>query len=234
MTGGDAAPEERDHGRWAAAAGWAALVALALGSLLLVGTTERSATGEVVTTHDEAARRFLVSWDRYRTGDFVLTGTFTRTTPDGGDLVSEYVLAQRPPERTVFQFGALERTVDGIPLVCEHDPDGTEHCVDGEAGATYDEAVADEAAALLGYFFATDPPLYEVIVDEDGCYQLLLRRQMDLPPYGFATTFCFDDATGALVELVQQRPGAVDHLVVRDVRTDVTDGDLAPVLATES
>lgn len=184
-----------------------------------------------VPPHDASAAQFITAWERYRTGTFVLSGSFTRDTGQG-ELTSEYVMAQRPPQRTLFQFGGLD-SIGGDPTVCTTDGDGEELCAPAAAVEPYDEAVEEEIDALRTYFFGNDPPLYQVLEHEDGCFELLLRREMPLAPYGFSTRFCFDEATGGLEEMIQQREGGIDHLVIEEIRTDVGDGDLAPVLADE-
>ncbi len=207
---------------------WLGLGSLAVVALLLAGSVDDP---EPRPSHEDSARDFLEAWERYRNGTFVLTGTFRRETPKG-ELTSEYVLAQRPPRRTTFQFGGLE-SVGGDARVCTVDADGEQHCAPGAGAQPYEDVVGEELQSLLGYFFAADPPLYEVTRTEDDCFELLLRRQLLPPPYGFASRFCFDTATGALVEMRQEREGGTDVLVIDTIRTTVGDGDLAPVLADE-
>lgn len=200
-------------------------VVLAVGALMLAG----SAAPPEPPSHEDSARAFLQAWERNRTATYVASGTYQRQT-GSNELVSQYVLAQRPPQRTTFQFGNVTAVGDDEGRVCSIDPDGEEVCAPGPRRDSYKESLNAEITTLLSYFFAADPPLYEVVDRGEGCFDLLLRRKHPFPAYGYSSLFCFDDATGALIELYQQREGGIDHLVVDSIRTEVTDGDLAPVL----
>jgi hypothetical protein len=219
-------PDTSPPPRFAAAVGWAAFVLMAVAALLLAKSAEPS---EPRPTHAESARAFLRAWEQYRTGTFVAVGTFRREV--GADpLVSPYVVAQRPPSRTIFQFGAVEAmTEDGVER-CSADPDEEEHCTTSDATQSYKERVNEEITALLGYFFANDPPLYEVVEVGEGCFELTLRRELIPAPYGLSTRFCFDSKTGAMIEMVQHHDRGIDVIEISAVSPTVSDADLAPAI----
>lgn len=200
--------------------------------LLVVAILAIRAPDTERTSPEEAARAFVAAWERSRTGTFVATGTYERSSEvTGAEIASEDVVAQRPPARLHRQMGGVDGRVDDRLLVCPAPPPGgpPAPCHLGPPGGLgYDESVARELAGLEDLVLGPDP-LYAVAVDERGCFALDLVRADPRVPFGIAATFCFDDATGAPVErLVQHEGGVKERLVVTSVRADVADADLAP------
>jgi hypothetical protein len=180
-----------------------------------------------VTEHEEAAGAFLMAWHRSRTGTFVVRSDFHRETARGGELDSEVLLVQRPPDYLLHQFGGVEGRLDDRAVGCSPDPDGRTVCepTGDELETSYDDKVADEVATFVSYFAADDHPLYRVRRTEPGCFDLTLTGLRPSPPYGDKARFCFDDATGALTYVRIERPEGTDVTEVVDIRTDVRDSD---------
>lgn len=201
---------------------WLAFALMAIASLVLA----RQAPPTESLSHEEAARDFIQAWTQYRTGTFVVRGTTTRRN-GGAESEFPYSLAQRPPDRTVHQYGGGKSTAGQADVMCLVDPENQSSCTEQpKATESYEDALNGEITSFLAYFYAADPPLYEVVSKGDGCYELLLRREMQLAPYGFSSLMCFDDETGALVELYQQGENGIEHMIVDSVSPNVTDSDL--------
>ena len=60
-----------------------------------------------------------------------------------------------------------------------------------------------------------------------GATTLELVRPTALPTYGTSARFCFDDATGAVRELIQRRDGSTDTFEATVVRGDVSPADFS-------
>jgi len=173
-----------------------------------------------------AAAQLLQAFAASRNGTYVAEGEFLRRTDAGGELRSAVMVVQRPPTRVVVQFDGVDADVGGEPVRCGPDGAGAVLCTPAdEAEQDHDDAVQAEIDTLLGYLVG-DPPLYEVTVDDEGCFRLELGLQHPLPPYGQRARFCFDDATGAMTEIVIEREGSVDRTEMTTVRGEVTDEDL--------
>lgn len=187
-----------------------------------------------VPTTGAVAEELAAAWERSRTGTFVVSGTYERSSPvTGASLASEDVLAQRPPDRLHRQLGGIEGRRDDRLLLCPAPPTGdddVEPCRLGEAGGrTYAEDVALEVAGIRSLTTGPDP-LYAVRAGrDDGCFDLDLRRPDPRAPFGIEASFCFDPATGAPASSRVEHPGGVVEVTVAtSIRTDVTDADLEP------
>lgn len=221
---------------------WGILVVVAY-ALLLVGAAvdawrdrepDRAAPlRDPVAEHDQAAAADLVAaWERQRTGTYVATGTYERRRPaTGAELRSEDVLAQDPPRRLHRQLGGVTGRHNDRLVACPAPPPGAEArpCELGPpGGTTYAESVTEEVDALRALVLGPDP-LYRVTRDGEACFRLDQVRVDPRAPFGFEATFCFDDATGALVRsLVRHDSGVVEERVVTEARAEVTEADLTP------
>jgi hypothetical protein len=180
-----------------------------------------------VAEHEEAAGAFLMAWHRSRSGTFVVRSDFHRETARGGELDSEVLLVQRPPDYLLHQFGGVEGRLDDRVVGCDPDPDGQAVCrpTGDELETSYDDKVADEVATFVSYFAGEDHPLYRVRRADAGCFDLTLTGLQASPPYGEKARFCFDDATGALTYVRIERPEGTDVTEAVEIRTDVRDDD---------
>ena len=182
---------------------------------------------------DDAASDFVEAWERSRQATFVRTGTFERRSDvTDAAISSEDLLAQRPPERLHRQLGGVDGRDDRRIIVCPAQPgdDGDPaDCVFGEpAGATYDEDVADEVAALRTLVEGATP-VYAVERAGDGCFALEQLRNEPRAPFGIEASFCFDDATGAPTDSqVRYAGGIVEVIAVTSITGTVDDADLQP------
>jgi hypothetical protein len=177
--------------------------------------------------HDPAAAEALViAWNRWRTGTFVSSGTWTRTI-DGADepLSGDVFMAQDPPRRLVVRLGAVTESIDGTVTTCDAPSDAivVPACTDGGQGRSYDERLDTEMQLVLEYIIG-NARLYDV-EQHDSCFQLELREAVLRSPWGRASQFCFDDETGALASSLVRRQSAVDEERTTGYRTDVTDDD---------
>jgi hypothetical protein len=177
--------------------------------------------------HADAAEAFVEAWERSRTGTFVVRSQFHRETARGGELDSEVVLVQRPPDYLLRQFGSVEGRLDGRLVGCDPDPDGQTVCrPTGERSETsYDETVAGEVETFQQYFFEDAHPLYRVERADEGCFDLTLTRLLPSPPYGNEARFCFDEDTGARTFARIVRDEGTDVTEAVEIRTDVRETD---------
>jgi hypothetical protein len=143
-----AAVERARWPRFGAAAGVAVGVGLAV-ALVATGALR-------VPVHRDdrdASTDFLQAWSRSRQGTFVVESEFRRRLADGRTLFSASRLVQRPPDRIVRQFGGIDGTVNGHPIVCSTDQAGRYSCFAGsQTVAPYDQVVAREVATFRSYF----------------------------------------------------------------------------------
>jgi hypothetical protein len=170
---------------------------------------------------------FLAAYERGLTVEAVVDSVFTRTVADGRELSFEQRLVQRPPDdRLVIGAGTATGRIDGRLVRCSA-ATGELVCTQGGEAPPYEEEVADEVAALAS-LLSPDTGIYEVDVDDDGCFALDLVTEVLSPPYGTSAEFCFDEATGVqrLVEVI--RDEATDRTEAVEIRTEVTDADLRP------
>lgn len=189
----------------------------------VIGTPAPSQRG------DTAASEFVDAWRASRGASYVADYDFVRTLPDGRTLEQTTRTVQRPPnDRLVIGLGSVAGRVAGKIVRCATAPDGSARCTTGSDADPYDVEVDREIATLEDYVRG-DRPLYRVVAFVDGpgrCFRLDLALALPSPPYGDHALFCFDDA-GVPTRTVVQRPEATDESRITDVRTEVTDGDLA-------
>lgn len=72
-----------------------------------------------------------------------------------------------------------------------------------------------------------DEAEYEVWPDDD-CWLAVAIEPTTSSPWGQVSRWCFDETTGALRERTTWRGARLEHFVATDIRTDVTEDDLAP------
>lgn len=160
--------------------------------------TEQVAAAAYDEAHRPNARAFIKAWERFREGTFTLELQLERTVTGLPEpLVSAGTIVQAPPQRTVRGFGSQSNVFGDVAQTCEVDSEGNQVCTAAHETESYREAVVREMATFAQYF-ETERPLYAVSLGTPGCYQLQLNRQSATTPYGTATKFCFDAATGAM------------------------------------
>jgi hypothetical protein len=162
-----------------------------------------------------------------RTGTYVLEADYVRRSAvTGSELPGAIVIAQRPPERVVRQFGGVSGRIGDQPLLCGARPTGEPECQLGTPGRSFDESVARELEVLRTYF-EPDGPTYQVLADGD-CFTLRRLREVPTVPYGKTARFCFDAATGATSSIeVDHGDGVSETTTARELRSVVRDSDLA-------
>lgn len=217
-------------------AGLAAVVAFVVFGVL-VGLDART-DGRRVVDGAPASEALLEAWERHRTATYAATTRFTRTGPSA-ELVFDGRRVQRPPDELVVSLSESELRLDDQIHRCLGDADRTTvgdiRCVGPSPGVPHDERVLTELQALAGWVHADDA-LYTVrrVADvapptwpDADCFELALARAYPIPPYGRSARFCFDDATGALVDTeVVYDGGIVETTRVVELNPVVTDDDL--------
>jgi len=202
----------------------AGLVAgLAVGALLFVADVlprQQQLTGEV------AVQELVDAWRRYRTGTFVVDAEWSRTKAGSDEsLRSGVLLAQRPPDRVLEQFGAIRGSLNGEEIRCSTDPVGVYRCYQSDRPAPdYAAEVESELAAWRSYV-SGPAPLYAITGDGAGCFDLELLRAAPDPPYGRAARLCFDPDSGALRLLRRDLGTMVEEQSASSIRTDVRTAD---------
>ncbi|HUW02043.1 MAG TPA: hypothetical protein VMW08_06820 [Acidimicrobiales bacterium] len=193
---------------------------------LLAGLEART-DGRRAVIGEEASTSFLQHWERYRGATYAAQTVFTRERTGGSSLRAEGLRVQRPPDELIVSLSDAElRTDEGVTrCVGGVDAEDT-RCFGPTTGVPYEERVRAELDALASYFVGPEP-LYEVTEREDGCFALDQVRPLPIAPYGRRATFCFDDATGALmrVEIVFDN-GVIERTEVTSIDPQVTDEDL--------
>lgn len=223
--------------------------ALAAGAVVASGVLDDggSAGDDAAATDEDAAAvaeqraadadAFVDAYEHSRTGTYVVESLFQRTFPGGTGFSSTATIAQRPPDRIERRLGSVTARVDGRVVLCSTTAEGRYRCQSGRSRRSYRTIVEREVDTLRGYVDG-DAPLYGVVaVDDPGpsstgrpqaCFDLEQVRTLPAPPYGTAARFCFDDETGALVELRIERDEALDVTTATSVRGTVRDGDVEP------
>ncbi len=193
----------------------------------------------------DAAEEFLSAWERSRREDYIVVSHWHRSTTAGATATETRVFAQRLPDRV--RAGAESRsgrignamlTCDRLPVTDEQLDAGDltaevecrsqelEPGADGEVDP--DAMVAEEVALMRRHVEGTNP-LYRVS-QQDDCFFLRLARQMVVPPYGFRTTYCFDEASGAVRSLKVERAEGVDTEELTWVTSQVDDADMVAII----
>lgn len=194
---------------------------------------------------EEAAEAFMAAWERSRRAEHIVVSEWHRSTSAGAAVTETRVFAQRLPDR--IRSGAHNRsgrvgnvvyTCDRLPITAEQldagDATPEVECrsneLDPEAAAELDPAamVAEEVELMRRHVEGTYP-LYRVS-QEANCFHLRLGRLMLVPPYGYRTTYCFDEESGAVQSLKVERAEGTDTEELRWVTTEVTDDDLVAII----
>jgi hypothetical protein len=169
---------------------------------------------------------FLAAYERSRTEELVVTGTFLRTLNDGRQLEYERTVVQRPPDdHLVIGAGSASGRIGGRIVRCNVEAEGTPPtCTQGPEAPPYDDEVAREVDVLRELLAGA----YSLTDAGDGCWDLLLEVAVLSPPYGGAARFCFDEDSGAQRYLEVRREEGIDVTEATEIRTEVTDADLRP------
>ena len=169
------------------------LVGGAVTAVLVVGWSDKADT----VTGTAAARQFVTEWERSRRGTYHSEGTFERRMTSGSTLRSHVETVQRPPDYLRVEFNGVDGVINGRRVICSNDPKGIAQCRQSGTRVDFEKELAGEMKNWTNYFIGS-VPLYIVSTTGDGCFDLKLSRAYLLPPYGYHTRFCFDDATGAI------------------------------------
>ena len=173
-----------------------------------------------------AADAFLVAAVRGIDATYRLDGEFTRTRSDGAELASGLLIVQRPPDRLQRLAGSTTGVVAGRSVNCGVQIDGGRYdCAEGTEVAPWDQRREEQVEALRQYVLG-DEPVYAVVDEGNGCFELLQRRFDVEATYGPRAEICFDPATGAQRRLeVVREGGSIDVLEGTVISGQVDDGD---------
>jgi hypothetical protein len=172
----------------------------------------------------EAADAFVEAYTRNVDGTFLVEGELTRTMGDGRTLGSAYLVVQRPPDHLQRSFGSTTGAVNGRTVNCTT-PEGARYTCGPGAAESWDEERATVLGALDSYVRGDDP-VYEVTVDDSGCYELVRRRTETDASFGQRARLCFDEPTGAIRRLeVHHDGGATDVMLATRITSQVSDAD---------
>lgn len=211
-------------------AGYVGLMGWTSWQTLHADDRDRGTPGADVT----AGEQFAAAWKRSRTETYLATGVYERRSQvTGATVSSEDVVAQRPPRRLHRQLGGVAGRDDDRLVVCPAPPLGDEErpapCQLGPPGGeTYAQSVEREVDGVRT--LTSGPrPVYRVGARRPGCFNLTLQRVEPRAPFGQRATFCFDEATGAVVSsTVHHEGGVVEVLSVAAIQDRVSDADLEP------
>lgn len=166
---------------------------------------------------------FLAAWERSLTSTYAITQRVDRRLVSGRSFSSEVRLVQRPPDRIRVGSAGTEGHVGGQRFGCV--PDGG--CRVGGLARPYAEVVDEQMDLVRALVVGTRAAYAVRRGEDDGCFLLVLRGRVLVPPYGEDATFCFDEGTGAQVSSVVHRAEATDTMTTIELRPEVRDADLA-------
>ena len=202
-----------------------AVAGVAVGAAVVVALVATGVLPALRREQGDPRAEFLAAFERSRTGTFVVESDFERRMDSGAVLTSAQLVAQRPPDRVVRQFGGIDGIVDGRSVLCTTTPDGGFGCRAAGTPRDYQAELRQELENLRGY--VTPPaPIYRVERAGPGCYELRQVIVYADPPFGSFARFCFDERTGALVGVHRRLDNATETLTATAVRTEVTADDL--------
>ena len=92
----------------------------------------------------------VAAYERSRTATFVVESDFERRMDSGAVLRSAQLVAQRPPDRVVRQFGGIDGIVGGRSVLCTTTPDGGFTCRAAGAARDYQAELRQELDNLRG------------------------------------------------------------------------------------
>lgn len=182
------------------------------------------------TTSTGAATAFVTAWERRLMSTWAVEGQSERSRLDGtaGELRTAFRAAQRPPDRIVEQYGAVDARRDGRSIGCGATVEGSDvlTCTDRGEAEPYTAQVSEELIRLRALVLG-DEPAYTVTGRGDGCFDLTVVKADPAPPLGDTASFCFDEATGAMRSSEILSVGVLDRTFATAIRPTVTDADLA-------
>lgn len=193
----------------------------------------RSSLGAIDASPVDA---FMAAYRRSLESSYAIDGEFVRTMPDGRQLRSGVLVAQRPPDHIRRQLGAVTGVIADRQLNCSTDSSGRFSCADGAPARPYPEEIERRVSVMRSYFDPSTPAIYEVTDEGGGCFDLELIRPFPGPSYGVFARMCFDSTTGAMAAMeLRREDGSVDSITATTIRqpTDL-DFDLARRDAYES
>jgi hypothetical protein len=179
--------------------------ALLLGGCTGDDVSAADTTTSVPATSAEAVERFSAAWRRHLMGTWTIEGTLSRSRIGGdGSLSDRLREVQRPPDRLRLELGVLGGQLDGRIVTCAGSPI---RCRDGGTAPPYDAAVDAVVQRLTNL---VDGPSATYSLSEPAgpagasfgasCFRIDVVDGVLNPAEGEEATWCFDDATGALVE----------------------------------
>lgn len=225
----------RRRSAWVLVACTAIAFMITTGLLLVLnrhgGTSSTEETEQVAESSDPGViDSFINAYRRSLEATYAIDGEFTRTMPDGRELRSGVLVAQRPPDHIRRQLGAVSGAIGDREINCTTDQDGEYSCAHGAAATPYPQEVERRASVMRSYFDPSTPAIYGVSVDDGGCYELELVRAYPAPSYGVFARMCFDDASGAMSTMEMRREdGSLDVVSATTIRQpNDLDFDLSP------
>jgi len=172
-----------------------------------------------------AADALVEAYTRSLDATFLVEGELTRTLDDGRTLSSAYLTVQRPPDHLQRSLGATSGDLNGRTVNCSTPPGGEYTCAASGPAVSWAEQRSTTLGALDSYVRGDDP-VYDVNVDDAGCYVLVRRRTELDATYGRGARLCFDPTYAALRRLeVQRDGGATDVMLASRITDQVTDAD---------
>lgn len=182
-------------------------------------------TSTVPDDQNDVGRRFLDAWLRWRSITVRVDYEFSRERPDGDRLETTDVVIQRGDDRLTARFGTVNGIVAGQSVRCVSADDGTADCVRTPVERSADEQRRVELENWADHL-SGQPPYYRISQLDDGCFELVLTRNIPTAEYGRVADFCFDASSGALVETSTTfESGLVERRVAVRITTDVGPAD---------
>ncbi len=154
-------------------------------------------------------------------GPYALTGEFEFANANAS--TSQQVRRARIGDRSLDQIGSgAVVTRDGELRRCSDD--GTQFlCTQPEPEPTPSSRrneLADELDEGEGFTVVQKP---------DGCFVLTAIGDGTFSLFGFETTYCFDEETGAIASKITVKGRRTESFIARSISAEVTEDDLTPM-----
>ena len=190
-------------------------------------------TATTASLPDEPDRTedFLDAYERSFAGPYAVTGSLEFSNEQA--MTRQIVRRARIEGRSLEQIGGGAIVTSGGGLRRCSD-DGTQFlCTDPEPEPTVQQRRSEMAAEIAdgdGYRVAqANGAKANVTQETASCFVLIANGDGTFSPLGFESTYCFDDATGALSSKVTLKGRRTESFIATDISAEVTESDLTPM-----
>lgn len=182
----------------------------------------------------------LAAYERSRRATWLVEFEFTRRLRNGAALDLTVIELNRPPDHLIAGLGGLNGRVGGRQVVCDT-VEGSLLCAPEGPVVPFEEDVANQVSELRDVlqppakWYAVAQAQPRTLVGEPTrCFALRRIVEVPAPPYGLRTEYCFALADGTRLFTRVQRQEGTDQQRATAVRRQVSEADIAALLAGEA